>query len=77
MVTQCASRYKPFGGDRKLLRIRHSAAALCYGFAWLSMVALIAMVAIAELLQGETAVRDDSADADTFARLNVVRRAPR
>jgi len=41
------------------------------------MVALIAMVAIAELLQGETAVRDDSADADTFARLNVVRRAPR
>ena len=41
------------------------------------MVALIAMVAIAELLQGETAVRDDSADADTFARLNVVRRIPR
>jgi hypothetical protein len=62
-----------------LLRIRYSAAALCYGFAWLSMVALIGMLTIAELLQGqeETAVSGDSGDADAVARLHVVRRPHR
>lgn len=39
--------------DKGLLRIRYGAAALCYGFAWLSMVALIGMLTIAEALQGE------------------------
>jgi len=38
---------------------------------------LIAMVAIAELLQGDTGISGDSRDAETFARLNVVRRTPR
>ncbi len=60
-----------------MLRIRHSAAALCYGFAWLSMVALIAMIAIAEALRGEVKVNADTADADTFALLNIARRTPR
>lgn len=60
-----------------MLRIRHSAAALCYGFAWLSMIALIAMVAVAEAIQGEVAVNADSDDADTFALLNMVRRNSR
>jgi hypothetical protein len=41
------------------------------------MVTLIAMVAIAELLLGETAASADSADAETFARLNAVRRMSR
>jgi hypothetical protein len=58
-----------------LLRIRHSAATLCYGFAWLSMMALIAMVTIAELLLGEAA--GDALDADTVAHLNIARRIPR
>jgi hypothetical protein len=60
-----------------LLRIRHNAATLCYGFAWLSMVALIAMVTIAELLLGEAAVNGDALDADSLARLNIARRTPR
>jgi hypothetical protein len=60
-----------------LLRIRHGAAALCYGFAWLSMVALIAMIAIAEALRGEATSNADTADADTFALLNIARRTPR
>ena len=60
-----------------MLRIRHGAAALCYGFAWLSMVALIAAVAIAELIQGEAAVIADSHDADLLARPNLARRIPR
>jgi hypothetical protein len=60
-----------------VLRIRHSAAALFYGFAWLWMVALIAMVAIAELLQGEAEVSGAPHDADTIARLFVVRRTHR
>ena len=41
------------------------------------MVTLIATVTIAELLMGESALSSDSADADTIARLNVVRRMPR
>jgi hypothetical protein len=41
------------------------------------MIALIAMVAIAEAIQGKVAVSADSADADTFALLNMVRRTPR
>jgi hypothetical protein len=44
---------------------------LCYYFAWLSMFVLIAMVAIAEFIQGEAAVNGDSRDADTIARLYV------
>ncbi len=60
-----------------MLRIRHSAAVLFYGFAWLWMVALIAMVAIAELLQGEAEVSGAPHDADTIARLFVVRRTHR
>lgn len=65
--------------DKSLLRIRYSAAALCYGFAWLSMVALIGMLTIADLIQGEAeaAVSGDSRDADTVARLHVVRRTHR
>ncbi len=47
------------------------------GFAWLSMVALIAMVAVAELIQGEAAAPGYSSDVDAFARLNVTRRIPR
>ncbi|MGB0059307.1 hypothetical protein [Candidatus Binatus sp.] len=41
------------------------------------MIALIAMVAVAEAIQGEVAVNADSADADTFALLNMVRRNSR
>lgn len=63
--------------DRKLLRIRHGAATLCYGFAWLSMIALIAMVTIAELLVGEAAGGSETLDTDTLARLNMSLRTPR
>ena len=41
------------------------------------MIALIAMVTIAELLIGEAAVGGTSLDADTVANLNVARRTPR
>ena len=41
------------------------------------MVALIAMVTIAELILGEAAVNYDPANAETIARLNVARRIPR
>ena len=77
LVKQSSSRYKIVERDRNLLRIRHSAATLCYGFAWISMIALIAMVAIAELLLGEAAASGDGLDADTAARLNIARRVPR
>jgi len=60
-----------------VLRIRHSAATLCYGFAWLSMIALIAMVTIAELLLGEAAGSSEALDEDTLARLNIARRTHR
>lgn len=40
------------------------------------MVALIAMVTIAELLLGEAA-SGDALDANTVARLNLARRTPR
>ena len=54
---------------------------LCYGVAWLSMVALIATLAIAEVLQGEgdaeAGVNGDSRDPDNVARLHVVRRTRR
>ena len=64
-----------------MLRIRHSAAVLCYGVAWLSMVALIATLAIAEVLQGEgdaeAGVNGDSRGPDNVARLHVVRRTRR
>ena len=60
-----------------MLRIRHGAATLCYGFAWLSMIALIAMVTIAELLVGEAAGRSEALDADTLARPNLPQRTPR
>jgi hypothetical protein len=64
-----------------LLRIKHSAAVLCYGVAWLSMFALIAMLAVAEVLQGEgdaeAGVNGDSRDTDNVARLHVVRRTRR
>ena len=60
-----------------MLRIRHRAATLCYGFAWLSMMALIAMVTIAELLLGEAAATGDALDTDAVARLNIARRVSR
>ena len=41
------------------------------------MVALIAMVTIAELLLGEAAITGDALDADRLARLNIARRTPR
>ena len=41
------------------------------------MIALIAMVTIAELLIGEAAVSGASLDADAVARLNIARRTPR
>jgi hypothetical protein len=41
------------------------------------MIALIAMVTIAELLLGEAAASGDGLDADTIARLNIARRVPR
>ena len=41
------------------------------------MMALIAMVAIAELLLGEASATGDGLDADTVARLNLARRVPR
>jgi hypothetical protein len=41
------------------------------------MIALIAMVTIAELLIGEASVSGASLDADTSARLNIARRTPR
>jgi hypothetical protein len=41
------------------------------------MIALIAMVAIAELLLGEAAVTGNALDADTLARLHTARRTPR
>jgi len=40
------------------------------------MVALIAMVTIAELLMGEAAAGGASLDAETSGRLNVARRIP-
>jgi hypothetical protein len=41
------------------------------------MVALIAMVTIAELLLGEAAASGDALDSDTVTRLNIARRIPR
>jgi hypothetical protein len=41
------------------------------------MIALIAMVTIAELLLGESAVNGDALDADRLARLSIARRTPR
>ena len=41
------------------------------------MMALIAMVTIAELLLGEAAATGDALDTDAVARLNVARRIPR
>lgn len=41
------------------------------------MIALIAMVTIAELLLGEAAGGSDALDADTLARLNLAQRTPR
>jgi hypothetical protein len=41
------------------------------------MVALIAMIAIAEVLQGEAAAAGDSFDADAIARLDLSRRIQR
>jgi hypothetical protein len=41
------------------------------------MMALIAMVTIAELLLGASAASGDALDADTVARLNIARRVPR
>jgi hypothetical protein len=41
------------------------------------MIALIAMVTIAELLIGEAAVSGTTIDADSVTRLNVARRTPR
>jgi hypothetical protein len=41
------------------------------------MVALIAIITIAEALQGDSAVDADSYDADTFEHLNIARRIPR
>jgi hypothetical protein len=41
------------------------------------MIALIAMVTIAELLIGEAAASGTSLDADSVARLNIARRTPR
>ena len=41
------------------------------------MVALIAMVTVAELLLGEAAGSGEALDADTPARLNIARRTPR
>jgi hypothetical protein len=41
------------------------------------MMALIAMVTIAELLMGEAAASADALDSDTVARLNIARRVPR
>jgi hypothetical protein len=35
------------------------------------MVALIAMVTVAELLLGEAVINSDSSDADAIARLNL------
>ena len=56
-----------------MLRIRYSAASVFYVVAWFSMAALIAMVTIAELLQGETAASADSAEAEAFAVRRVSR----
>jgi hypothetical protein len=41
------------------------------------MIALITMVAIAELLLGEAAASSNALDADTVARMNIARRIPR
>ena len=41
------------------------------------MIALIAMVTIAELLLGESVVNGDARDADSLAHLNIARRTPR
>ena len=41
------------------------------------MIALIAMVTIAELLVGEAAGSSEALDADTLARLNLAQRTPR
>jgi hypothetical protein len=64
-----------------LLRIKHGAAVLCYGVAWLSMFALIAMLTVAEVLRGEgdaeAGANGDSADADSVAHLHLVRRTRR
>jgi hypothetical protein len=49
----------------------------CYGCAWLSMLALIAMLVIAETLQGEAKVSDNPLDANAVANLYLVRRPRR
>jgi len=41
------------------------------------MIALIAMVTIAELLVGDAAAGSEALDADTLARLNLAQRTPR
>jgi len=41
------------------------------------MIALIAMITIAELLLGDAAVSGDALNTDTVARLNIARRTPR
>ena len=41
------------------------------------MIALIAMVTIAEFLLGEAAGSSEALDADTLARLNIARRTHR
>jgi hypothetical protein len=76
-VKLSASRYKVLEKGTNLLRVRKSAASLCYGFAWLSMVALIAMISIAELLMGESGVSSPSLDAETRAHLSIGRRISR
>jgi hypothetical protein len=41
------------------------------------MVALIAMLTLAELFLGEVAISSEALDADALARLNIALRTPR
>jgi hypothetical protein len=67
-------RYEQVQSDKKLSRIRHSAAALCYALAWLSMVVLIGIVSVAELLQGDADFSPDSAATERLTHAAVPRR---
>jgi hypothetical protein len=79
--SRCQHRDTTVAGGSKLLRIRHSirhsTALFCYGCAWLSMLALISMLVIAETLQGEAKVSDNPGDANAVANLYLVRRPRR
>jgi hypothetical protein len=62
--------------DKTLYRVTHFLAAVCYALAWLAMVAMIAMVVVAELIQGEAAAGEHPWRPDALDHLCLARRTP-